>query len=123
MLNILLHNNKINYIKSKKTKSSLSILDYGTNEYNSLDIAINKSISDLLDKQNKDKEVSVVIDSQLCMFNEIFCEDEDSLEFHNNLSGNNNLANHMDSYYYPIGIRDDHYLSIKIHIYIYKYIY
>ena len=114
MLNILLHNNKINYIKSKKTKNSLSVLDYGANNYDNLDIAINKSILDLLDKQNKDKEVSVVIDSQLCMFNEVFCEDEDSLEFHNNLSGNNNLINHMDSYYYPIGIRDDHYLGIHI---------
>ena len=115
MLSIAIYNNKINYIESKRSRNSLSISNYNTNRYDGLDNAINKSTKDILGTgKSKNKRVSCVIDSQFCTFNEIFCENEESLEFHNNLSGNNILSNHMDSYYYPIGVRDDHYLGIHI---------
>ena len=115
MLNIALYHNRINYIQSKRTRNSLSITNYGDSNYDSLDIAINKSILDVLNKEKiKNEKISYVIDSELCTFNEVFFENEENLDFHKNLSGNSNLQDHMDSYYYPIGIRDDHYLGIHL---------
>ena len=115
MLSIAIYNNKINYISSKRSRNSLSIINHGTNAYDSLDSAINKSTKDILDKNKiKNESVSYILDSQLCSFNEIFCENEDSLSFHSTLSGSNKLSSHIDSYYYPIGNRDDHYLGIHL---------
>tara|TARA_Y100000588_G_scaffold382292_1_gene469481 strand:- start:325 stop:984 length:660 start_codon:yes stop_codon:yes gene_type:complete len=115
MLSIALYNNKINYIRSQRSRNGLLITDHGVKNYNSLDVAINKSSTDILDRdKTKKEEISYVIDSQFCVFNEIFCENEESLGFHNNLSGNCNLSSHMDSYYYPIGTRGDHYLGIHV---------
>ena len=115
MLSIAIYNNKINYIRSKRLRNSLSITSHGISRYDNLNDAIKKSIKDILSKDKiVDKSISCVIDSQFCTFNEIFCENEESLEFHNSLSGNSNLSNHTDSYYYPIGTRDDQYLGVHI---------
>ena len=115
MLSIAIYNNKINYISSKRSRNNLLVTNYGTSIYDSLDNAINKSTKDILNKEKiKNESISYLIDSQLCTFNEIFCENEDSLNFHENLSGNNKLSSHIDSYYYPIGTRNDHYLGIHI---------
>ena len=115
MLNIALYNNKINYIRSDRNRKGLSIISCGANQYDSLDTAINKSAVDIFNKDKiKSEKISYTIDSQFCVFNNIFCENENSLDFHNDLSGNGVLSNHMDSYYYPIGLRDDHYLGIHI---------
>ena len=92
MLSIAIYNNKINYIRSKRLRNSLSITNHGISGYDSLNDAIKKSIKDILSKDKiVDKDVSCVIDSQFCTFNEIFCENEESLEFHNSLSGNSNF--------------------------------
>ena len=36
------------------------------------------------------------------------------LDFHNNLSGSGDMTTYLDSYYYPITSRDDHYIGVHI---------
>ena len=116
MLSIAIYNNKLNYIRTKRSRTNLLITHYGINRYDNLNHIIKSSFKDILTKENKinDKDISCVIDSQFCSFNEVFFENESSLEFHNNLSGNSNLSDYIDSYYFPIGLRDDHYLGIHV---------
>ena len=116
MLSVAIYNNKINFMRTKRSRKALSITHHGINRYDNLDCAIKNSFSDLLKKESNinDKDVCCVVDSHLCSFNEVFLENESSLEFHHTLSGNSNLSSHINSYYYPIGIRDDHYMGVHI---------
>lgn len=117
MLGISLYKNKINFIRtSKLNNNNLSVTHYGTYKYENLNKVISCSLKDIIKKENitTEKSVSIVLDSQFCLFNEIFCEDPQSLDFHNNLSGNSGINSYLDSYYYPISFRDDHYMGIHI---------
>lgn len=116
MLGIALYKNKINYIRSERSKQGLVITNHGTIKYDSFNDIINSSIKDVLAKEKieKEKNISFFIDSQFCVYNEIFCEDDKNLDFHNNLSGSQSLSDNLDSYYYPINSRDDHFLGIHI---------
>ena len=116
MLGIAIYNDKINYIRSERDRKGLRVTHHGTLKYDNFNNIINCSIRDILTKEKIENEnkISFVVDSQFCVFNEIFCEDEKNLEFHNNLSGSLNLSEHLDSYYYPINSRDDHFLGIHI---------
>ena len=116
MLNVAIYNNKINFLRTKRSRKGLSIYNHGTKKYDSLDVTINNVFRDLVNKDSGivDRDLSCVIDSNLCSFNEVFLENESSLEFHNNLSGNSSLSNHINSYYYPIGVRGDHYMGVHI---------
>ena len=92
MLGISLYKNKINFIRtSKLNNNNLSVTHYGTYKYENLNKVISCSLKDIIKKENitTEKSVSIILDSQFCLFNEIFCEDLQSLDFHNNLSGNN----------------------------------
>ena len=53
------------------------------------------------------------MDTQFCLFNQIFCDNLDSLDFHGSISGFSDIEN-LDSYYYPMGVRDDRYLGVHI---------
>ena len=117
MLGISLYKNKINFIRtSKLNNNNLSVTHYGTYKYENLNKVISCSLKDIIKNENitTEKLVSIVLDSQFCLFNEIFCEDPQSLDFHNNLSGNSGINSYLDSYYYPISFRDDHYMGIHI---------
>lgn len=117
MLAISLYKNKINYIKTSKLKNNdFSVTHHGIYKYENLNKVISCSLKDIVknEKITTENSVSIVLDSQFCLFNEIFCEDPQSLDFHNNLSGNSKINSYLDSYYYPIGCRDDHYMGIHI---------
>ena len=96
--------------------NNLSVTHFGTYKYENLNKVISCSLKDIIKNENitTEKLVSIVLDSQFCLFNEIFCEDPQSLEFHNNLSGSSGINSYLDSYYYPISFRDDHYMGIHI---------
>ena len=117
MIGVSIHRNEITYLQSSRKKDDFSVLNHGNIKYTNYDKIITDVVADIsnLDSINKkDKNISFVIDSELCLFNEVFCEDEKSLDFHNELSGSNGVLDYMDSYYYPINSRDDHYLGIHI---------
>ena len=117
MLGISLYKNKINFIRlSKLNNNDLSVTHHGIYKYENLNKVISCSLKDIIKNENitTEKSVSIVLDSQFCLFNEIFCEDPQSLDFHNNLSGNSGINSCLDSYYYPISFRDDHYMGIHI---------
>ena len=117
MLGISLYKNKINFIRiSKLNNNDLSVTHHGLYKYENLNKVISCSLKDIIKNENitTEKSVSIVLDSQFCLFNEIFCEDPQSLDFHNNLSGNSGINSYLDSYYYPISFRDDHYMGIHI---------
>ena len=117
MLGISLYKNKINFIRiSKLNNNDLSVTHHGIYKYENLNKVISCSLKDIIKNENitTEKSVSIVLDSQFCLFNEIFCEDPQSLDFHNNLSGSSGINSYLDSYYYPISFRDDHYMGIHI---------
>jgi len=117
MIGISIHRNEVTYLQLDKRKQNFSVSTHGKISYKKYDEIITNAVKDIasLDDMNKeDKAISFVVDSEFCLFNEVFCEDGDSLNFHQNLSGNNRIADYMDSYYYPINNRDDSYLGIHI---------
>ena len=117
MIGISIYRNEVTYIQSNRKKDNFSILTHGSLKYKNYDKVITDSVNDLSkikDIKKKDNTISFVLDSELCLFNEVFCEDVNNLDFHQNLSGNNSILNYMDSYYYPINNRDDNYLGIHI---------
>ena len=117
MIGISIYRNEATYIQSNRGKDNFSILTHGKLKYKNYDKVITNSVNDISkikDIKKKDNSISFVLDSELCLFNEVFCEDAKNLDFHQNLSGNNTILNYMDSYYYPINNRDDNYLGIHI---------
>ena len=87
MLGISLYKNKINFIRiSKLNNNDLSVTHHGIYKYENLNKVISCSLKDIIKNENitTEKSVSIVLDSQFCLFNEIFCEDPQSLDFHNN---------------------------------------
>ena len=117
MIGISIYRNEVTYIQSNRKKDDFSILTHGKLKYKNYNKVITNSVNDISkikDIKKKDNSISFVLDSELCLFNEVFCEDANNLDFHQNLSGNNTIFNYMDSYYYPINNRDDNYLGIHI---------
>jgi len=117
MLGISLYKNKINFIRTcKLTNNDLSVTHYGIYKYDNFNKVISNSLKDIIknEKITTENTISLVIDSQFCLFNEIFCQASESLDFHNNLSGNSEMSTYLDSYYYPISFRDDHYMGVHI---------
>lgn len=117
MLGISLYKNRINFIRTcKLTNNDLSVTHYGTYKYDNFNKVISNSLKDIIknEKITTENTVSLVVDSQFCLFNEIFCQASESLDFHNNLSGNSEMSAYLDSYYYPISFRDDHYMGVHI---------
>lgn len=116
MLGISLYKDKIFFLRTEKSKKEVSVTNYGSKSYKNFNQLISNSAKDIIksEKLGSENTVSYVIDSQFCSFNEIYCEDSNSLDFHNNLSGASNVKKYLDSYYYPIGSRDDHFLGIHI---------
>ena len=117
MIGISIHRDEITYLQSNRKEDDLSILAHGSIKYKSYDKIIPNVVNDVVrreDVNKKDNMISFVIDSDLCFFNEVFCEDDKNLDFHKNLSGNSNVFDYMDSYYYPINNRDDNYLGIHL---------
>jgi hypothetical protein len=100
--------NKQNW-ESKTSKTEFSVVIFSF-------LVISCLLEDIIKNENITTENSVllVLDSQFCLFNEIFCKDPQSLNFHNKLSGNSEINSYLDSYYYPISSRDDHYMGIHI---------
>ena len=116
MLGISIYNSKVNFIRtSKLSNNDLCVTHHGSYSYNNLNKTISNSVKDIIKKEKITNEtsLSLVLDSQFCAFNQVFCEDPNSLDFHSNLSGTS-AVKHLDSYYYPIGIRDDQYLGLHI---------
>ena len=117
MLGISLYKNRINFIRTcKLTNNDLSVTHYGTYKYDNFNKVISNSLKDIIknEKITTENTISLVVDSQFCLFNEIFCQASESLDFHNNLSGNSEMSAYLDSYYYPISFRDDHYMGVHI---------
>ena len=117
MLSISLYRNKISFIESRKKKHNLLISEFDFLKYDNYDKVVTNSLKDVVSKRKfkkYDNKVCFIIDSQFCHINEIFCEDEKGLDFRNELSGINELSKYMESYYYPINTRDDHYIGIHV---------
>ena len=117
MIGVSIHRNEITYLQSDKRKQDFSVLTHGEINYKQYDKIITnvvKDVANLEDINKEDKAISFIIDSEFCLFNEVFCEDDNSLNFHQDLSGNSRMLDYMDSYYYPINNRDDNYLGIHI---------
>ena len=116
MLGVSIYNNKVNYIRTTKLSSGdLCVTHHGSYDYNNLNKTISNSFKDIIKKEKiiNEKSLFLILDSQFCLFNQIFCEDLNSLNFHSKLSGTS-AVKHLDSYYYPIGSRDDQYLGVHI---------
>ena len=116
MLGISLYKDKIFFLRTEKSKKEFSVTNYGSRSYKNFNQLISNSAKDIIknEKINNEDTISYIIDSQFCSFNEIYCEDSNSLDFHNNLSGASNMKAYLDSYYYPIGSRDDHFLGVHV---------
>lgn len=116
MLGISINKNKISYISTDINKKNIIINNYGINIYNTVNDALSNGLRDVLEKENLfgTKMVSFFVDSDLCSFNELYCEGESHLDMHQNLSGNVQLLEHFDSYYYPITLRDDSFIGIHL---------
>ena len=100
---------------SKLSNNDLCVTHHGSYTYSNLNKTISNSIRDIIKKEkitNK-ASLSLILDSQFCLFNQVFCEDIESLDFHNNLSGTSAIK-HLESYYYPMGTRDDQYLGVHV---------
>lgn len=116
MLGISIYNGRVNFIRTSKLRNNdLCVTHHGFYTYSNLNKTISNSIRDIIKKEKITNEtsLSLVLDSQFCLFNQVFCEDIDSLNFHDNLSGASAIK-HLDSYYYPIGARDDQYLGVHV---------
>ena len=100
---------------SKLSNNDLCVTHHGSYTYSNLNKTISNSIRDIIKKEKITNEasLSLILDSQFCLFNQVFCEDIESLDFHNNLSGTLAIK-HLESYYYPMGTRDDQYLGVHV---------
>jgi len=100
---------------SKLSNNDLCVTHHGSYTYSNLNKTISNSIRDIIKKEKITNEtsLSLILDSQFCLFNQVFCENIESLDFHSNLSGAAAIK-HLESYYYPIGTRDDQYLGVHI---------
>ena len=77
MLGISLYKNRINFIRTcKLTNNDLSVTHYGTYKYDNFNKVISNSLKDIIknEKITTENTVSLVVDSQFCLFNEIFCQ-------------------------------------------------
>ena len=100
---------------SKLSNNDLCVTHHGSYTYSNLNKTISNSIRDIIKKEKITNEtsLSLILDSQFCLFNQVFCENIESLDFHSNLSGAAAIK-HLESYYYPIGTRDDQYLGVHV---------
>ena len=115
MLGVSIYNNRVNFVRtSKLSNDDICVTHHGSYAYNNLNKTISNSFRDIIKKEKiNETSLSLILDSQFCVFNQVFCENLDSLDFHNSLSGASSIE-HLDSYYYPIGERDDQYLGLHI---------
>ena len=115
MLGVSIYNNRVNFVRtSKLSNDDICVTHHGSYAYNNLNKTISNSFRDIIKKEKiNETSLSLILDSQFCVFNQVFCENLDSLDFHNSLSGTSSIE-HLDSYYYPIGERDDQYLGLHI---------
>ena len=116
MLGVSIYNGRVNFMRtSKLSNNDLCVTHHGSFTYSNLNKTISNSIRDIIKKEKITNEtsLSLILDSQFCLFNQVFCENIESLDFHSNLSGAAAIK-HLESYYYPIGTRDDQYLGVHV---------
>ena len=116
MLGISLYKDKVFFLRTQKSKEELSVTNHGFRKYQNFNQLISNAVKDIIkdEKIVDESTISYIIDSQFCSFNEIYCEDSNSLDFHNKLSGTSGVKDFLDSYYYPIGPRDDHFIGVHV---------
>ena len=116
MLGVSIYNGRVNFMRtSKLSNNDLCVTHHGSYTYSNLNKTISNSIRDIIKKEKITNEtsLSLILDSQFCLFNQVFCGNIESLDFHSNLSGAAAIK-HLESYYYPIGTRDDQYLGVHV---------
>ena len=116
MLGISIYKNKANFLRtSKLSNNDLCVTHHGSYDYSDLNGTISNFLKDIIKNENirNENSISLILDTQFCLFNQIFCDDLDSLDFHGSISGFSDIEN-LDSYYYPMGLRDDRYLGVHV---------
>ena len=116
MLGISIYKNKANFLRtSKLSNNDLCVTHHGTYKYSDLNGTISNSLKDIIKNEDikTENSISLILDTQFCLFNQIFCDNLDSLDFHGSISGFSDIEN-LDSYYYPMGARDDRYLGVHV---------
>ena len=116
MLGISIYKNKANFIRtSKLSNNDLCVTHHGSYKYSDLNRTITSFLKDIIKNEDitNENSISLIFDTQFCLFNQIFCDDIESLDFHGSISGFSDIEN-LDSYYYPMGVRDDRYLGVHI---------
>ena len=116
MLGISIYKNKANFIRtSNMSNNDLCVTHHGSYKYSDLNRTITSSLKDIIKNEDitNENSISLILDTQFCLFNQVFCDDIESLDFHGSISGFSDIDN-LDSYYYPMGLRDDRYLGVHI---------
>ena len=97
------------------SNNDLCVTHHGSYKYSDLNRTITSCLKDIIKNEDitNENSVSLILDTQFCLFNQVFCDDVESLDFHGSISGFSDIEN-LDSYYYPMGFRDDRYLGVHI---------